>query len=323
MQLMLAAISVGQAHCQIIPIFSWGYGMIQLNDSPQRPTRVWLQGLELGLASFRSLIALTTVLGFISLLPTLYMARKVGDAEISPESVLQLLKQGDFILTLLLLQLLVLVLTLFMNTLVIHRTDQAVHGGQRTDELSHALQKLWPLLLASILGVVTVLIGLIIAAVIGAIAGVIVGAIFGRVAAVVVTETCIFTAMIYIAIYLLFFQFAVVLDGKGPVGALNYSCALVFRNWWRTFLVLMLTVLVIIGILIMVAMPFALVLPIAHWLPAIAAADNGRTLLIKGIFRLAGTAIFTPFIFGILYVLYHDLKARYVIRSTPTGTVQA
>jgi len=297
--------------------------MFQLDGSPQRSMRVWLQGLELGLASFRSLITLTTMLGFISLLPTIYMAGKLGDAEISPESMLQLLKQGHFILAILLLQSLVLVLGLFVNSLVILRLDQMARGAQRTHELGFVLHKLVPLILAGLLVFITVLIGIIIAAFIGAISGAIVGIIFGHAAAMFVTEACIFTALIYIAIYILFFQFAIVLDGKGPVSALNYSCALVFRNWWRTFLVLLYTVLIIAGILIMVALPLALVMPLAHWLPAFAAADTGRTLLIKGVVKLIATAVFAPFTVGILYVLYHDLKARYAIKSTPTGTVQA
>lgn len=297
--------------------------MFKLDGSPQRPMRVWLQGLELGLASFRSLIALTTMLGFISLLPTIYMAGKLGDAEISPESILQLLKQGHFIISMLLLQSLVLILSLFINALVILRIDQVARGAQRTHELGFVLHKIAPLILAGLLVLITVLTGILIAAFIGAIAGAVVGIKFGHTAAMFVTEVCIFTALIYIAIYILFFQFAIVLDGKGPVSALNYSCALVFRNWWRTFLVLLYTVLIIVGILIMVALPLALVMPLAHWLPEFATADTGRTLLIKAVVNLIATAVFVPFIVGILYVLYYDLKTRHVIKSTPTGTVQA
>ena len=297
--------------------------MFQPDSSPQQPMRVWRQGMVLGLASFRSLIALTTMLSFISLLPTIYMAGKFGDTELSPESMLQLFKQGHFIFTILILQSSVLILSLFINALVIMRLDQVARGAQRIHELGFILHKIVPLILAGLLVLITVLIGILIAAFIGAVAGAVVGIIFGHIAAIFVTEGCIFTALIYIAIYILFFQFAILLDGKGPVGALNYSCALVFRNWWRTFLVLLFTALVIVSVLIMVALPLALVMPLAHWLPAFAAADTGRTLLIKGVVKLIATAVFAPFTVGILYVLYHDLKARHVIKSTPTGTVQA
>ena len=297
--------------------------MFEQDVTPQRPLRVWLRGLELGLAGFRRLITLTTVLGFVSLLPTMYMAGMIGDAELSPASMLQLLKQGHFILTILLLQSLVLILSLFINALVIQRIDQAAHDTQRTGELGRALNKILPLILAGIMFVVTLLIGLVIAAFIGAIIGAVAGIIFGHAAAMVLTETCVLMALIYIAIYILFFQFAIVLDGKGPVDALNYSCALVFRNWWRTFLVLLYTALIIAGILMMAVLPLALIMPLDHWLPAFAAADTGRTLLIKGVVKLIATAVFAPFTVGILYVLYQDLKARYAIRSTSTGVVQA
>jgi hypothetical protein len=297
--------------------------MLQLNGAPQRPLRVWLQGLELGLASFRNLIALTTMLGFISLLPTIYMALQLGDAEISPESMLQLLKQGHFILSILLLQSLVFVLGLFVNALVILRLDHAARGATRAHDMGFIYRKIISLILAGLLVFITVVIGLLIAAFIGAISGTIAGLIFGHAIAIVVTEACIFTALIYIAIYILFFQFAIVLDDKGPVSALNYSCALVFQNWWRTFLVLLYTALIIVGILVMAALPLAVVMPITHWLPELAAADTGRTLLIKGVVKLVATAVFAPFTVGILYMLYQDLKVRYAIRSTPTGSVQA
>ncbi|MGA9855441.1 MAG: hypothetical protein WBR29_09225, partial [Gammaproteobacteria bacterium] len=172
--------------------------MFQLDGSPQRPLRVWLQGLELGLASFRHLIALTTVLGFISLLPTIYIAGKLGDAEISPGSILPLLKQGHFILSLLFLQLLVLVLSLLINALVIQRLDHKARGSQPIHELGFALRKLVPLVLAGVLGFITLLVGLIIAALIGTIFGTIIGLMFGHDAAMIVTETCIFIALIYV-----------------------------------------------------------------------------------------------------------------------------
>lgn len=291
--------------------------MLDLDSTPQPPMRIWFQGIKLGLAGFRKLVALTTVLGFISLLPAIYMAGKIGDAKIAPDSLLQLFKQGDFILTMLLLQLLVLILSSFVNALIIRRLDQTAHGAERIYELGFALRKLPSLVLAGVLGFVTLVIGAVIAAIIGTVLGTVLGIMLGPGATMIITAACIFTALIYIAINLLFFQFAIVLDGAGPVSALNHSCALVFRNWWRTFLVMLYMIIIIIGIVILVALPFA------HWLPAYAAADTGRTLLIKGVVKLVGAAIFMPFVVGIFYVLYHDLKTRYARKSAPTGAIQA
>lgn len=297
--------------------------MFELDHVPRRPLRIWLHGIELGLASFRKLIALTTVLGFLSLLPTIYMAMTIGDKAISPYFMLQLFKQGHFIFIMLMLQLLVLILSSFVNALIIRRLDETAQETQRDHELVFALHKLVPLALAYILVFMTVMVGILLAALVGAILGAVFGILFGHAAAVAVTEICIFIALIYIVINLLFFQFAVVLDGKGPVGSLNRSCALVFRNWWRTFMVLLYTLLIIAGIVIMVLIPLAAVMPIQHWLPAITAADTGRTLLIKGVLQLIGGAILAPFVLGILYTLYHDLKLRNALKPGSGGAIQA
>ncbi len=297
--------------------------MFTLDPIPQKPLRVLSQGLELGLAGFRKLIILSTLLGFISLMPTLYMAEKVGDAALTPEFILQLFKQGHFLMSFLLLQLLILVITVYINALMISRIDGATRDVTRDNELVFALHKLPALLLAEILVFITIIIGFVIAALLGMLLGALAGVLFGHAAIAIVVEACIFSVMIYITIYMIFFQFAVVLDGKGPIGALNYSSTLVFRNWWRTFRVLLYFILMVAGIAILVVIPLAVFLPLLHWLPTVAAMDTGRTLLIKGVFRLIAVAIFAPFAMGILYVLYHDLKMRHSTRPAPTGVVQA
>jgi hypothetical protein len=297
--------------------------MFEMDVSPQSPTRILLRGIKLGAASFRRLITLTTVLGFISILPTVYLSMKLGDARFSPDSILQLFKQGHFVTSLLLLQLCVFILGLVVDVLIILRIDQKVRDTIEANELFFVLQKLWPLILAGLLCVITLFIGMIIAALASTIAGILVGALLGHMAAVVATEACIFAILIYIAIYLMFFQFAIILDAKGPVGALNYSAALVFHNWWRTFLVLLYITLIVIVVLIMIALPLALFLPIAQWLPMTAAVDSGRSLLVRGVINFIITALFAPFIAGTLYVLYQDLKTRHATKTTASGVVQA
>ena len=297
--------------------------MFALDTLPQKPMRVFLRGLELGLAGFRRLIALTSLLGFIGLVPTIFLAKKAGDAVVSPEFMLQQLKQGHTVFTLLVLQLLVLVVSLYINALVIYRIDGTANDTHTGSESLQAMYKMPSLLLAGILVIVTLLVGFLISILLGSLLGALAGVLFGHAAALAVTEFCIFALLIYIAIYVMFFQFAIVLDGKGPVQALNFSAALVFRNWWRTFQVLLYLVLVIAGIAIMTVLPFAMFMPHSHWLPTIAEMDTGKTLLIKGVIRLVGTVIFAPFFAAILYVLYHDLKMRRPVQTAPTGVVQA
>ncbi|MGB9429840.1 MAG: hypothetical protein WCC11_08210 [Gammaproteobacteria bacterium] len=291
--------------------------MLEPDSAPQSPARVWSRGVMLGWASFRRLFVLATLLGFISLLPTLYLAKNIGDAEITPDAVLQLLKQGHFILNLILLEALVLVLSSLVNALIIRRLDNQAHGTAAAHEFKSALYKLPALLLAGILCGITLAIGLVIASLVGAILGAVLGTILGHGAAIAATQACVIAAAVFIVVNLLFFQFAIVLDGKGPVSALNLSCALVFRNWWRTFLVLLICVAAIVVIIVAVMLPFV------HWLPLLQSVDTGRTLLVKGVLKLVGAAIFSPFVAGVLYVLYRDLKMRHARKPVVSGAVQA
>ncbi|MDE2345280.1 MAG: hypothetical protein KGL13_02310 [Gammaproteobacteria bacterium] len=297
--------------------------MFALDTLPQKPMRVFLHGLALGLASFRRLIALTSVLGFIGLIPAMFLAEKAGDSQISGEFMLQMLKQGHNAIAILALQFLILTISLYINTLVIYRIDGTVHDKQDHGDLLQALHKMPSLLLALLLVIVTLLVGYLISILLGMLFGAIAGVFLGHAAVVAVFVVCIVATLIYICIYIIFFQFAIVLDGKGAVEALNFSTSLVFRNWWRTFQVLLYLTFIIAGIAIMAVLPFAIITPHAHWLEAFTEMDTGRTLLIKGVLRLVATVIFAPFGAGILYVLYHDLKLRRVVRTTPTSAIQA
>jgi hypothetical protein len=295
--------------------------MFQLESTPQRPGRVWSRGLELGWLGFGRLFGLTAVLGLINLLPTLYLAKWLGDAALTRDTLLQLLRSPHFDAGLLLLELLVLVLNSLVSALIILRMERTVTGAGAARELRVALGKLPALVLAGILVLITILIGTLIAVLVGGILGAVAGSVFGRGAAMVVAQICVFAAVIFIAVNLLFFQFAIMLDGKGPVAALNHSCALVFHNWWRTFLVLLITTAVIAVCAAMVILPLSLSL--TPWLHPLVGTDTGRSLLVKGVLRLVGTAVFTPFVVAILYVLYRDLKVRRAPPAVPTVTVQA
>ncbi|MGA9851406.1 MAG: hypothetical protein WBR15_00500 [Gammaproteobacteria bacterium] len=294
--------------------------MFELDPTPQSPMKVWSQGIRLGWAGFPKLIALTTVLAFISLLPTIYMADKLGNTEVTPDVMQEFFRQGHFIRDLLLLELLMLVLSSFVNALIIRRLDHTVHGTQPAHEFGFASSKLLSLMLAGILVVVTLIIGLIIAVIIGGVLGAVLGTMLGHDTAIVVSLTCFLIATIFISVNLVFFQFAIVLDSKGPVSSLNHSCALVFRNWWRTFLVLLITLIVIMFIAVLVTL---VMLSAVHGHLLQDAMDNGRAMLVKGILNLVGAALLAPFVMGILYALYHDLGMRYTQRSTHTGVVQA
>ena len=295
--------------------------MFQLESTPQRPGRIWSRGLELGWLGFGRLFGLAALLGLINLLPTLYFAKWLGDKAPTRDTLLQLLHSSRFVAGLLLLELLVLVLGSLVYALIILRVERTVTGAVSAHELQIALGKLPALVLSGILAFITFLIGTLIALLVGGVLGAVVGSALGRGAVEIVAEICMFAAMVFIAVNLLFFQFAIVLDGKGPVAALNYSCALVLRNWWRTFLVLLMTVAVIVICAAIVMLPLSLTL--APWLHSLTGAETSRSLLVNGVLRLLGTAVFFPFVVAIMYMLYRDLKVRRAPPAGPTATVQA
>lgn len=298
--------------------------IFHLDSAPQQPARIWSRGVILGWTNYRRLFSLAVLLGLISVLPTLYLAHRLGDAQVTPDNLLQLMRAPHFIVDMLLLELLVLVLGLLVNALIIRRLDQAALGAATSRDLQFAVRKLPALLLACILLVITLLIGMIIAAVVGGILGALIGSALGRTAAVAVTQLCVIAAGVFILINLLFFQFAIVLDDKGPVAALNHSCALVFRNWWRTFLTL-LGLCVAGGVIAALAMLMTapLWMLLTHGMPSFTAPDTARTLLIKSVLRLVFAAVFAPFILGVMYVLYRDLKLRHAQKPVSTGSLQA
>lgn len=295
--------------------------MFQLDSEPQRATRIWLRGLELGWLAFGRLFGLAALFGLIGLLPTFYIAGRLGDAALTRDSLLQLLRTPHFVMNFLLLELLVLVCGSFVNALIIRKVERTASRAAAARDLRFVTGKLPALVLAGILATLTLLVGMLIAAVVGGILGALATSALGRAAAVGIAQICVLAAMLFIVVNLMFFPFAIVLEGKGPVAALNHSSALVWRNWWRTFLVLLITVAVVAACAAVVMLPLSL--PLASWWHTLADVDTGRSLLIKGVLRLVATAVFMPFIIAILYVQYRDLRLRHAPPAAPTASLQA
>jgi hypothetical protein len=128
--------------------------------------------------------------------------------------------------------------------------------------------------------------------------------VLGRESFTAVAAATIIAGLACIAIYLLFIQFIVVLERRSPVDSINASFNLVYRNWWRAFGVLLALLAMVLGICILVIIPFA------PWLHGVPMADTGRSMLEKGVLQMVGVAVFTPFSLGVTYVLYNDLKLR-------------
>ena len=260
--------------------------MFELPVRPSPPPQLWMQGIALGVHGFRKLFLFTTIAGFLGLLPTLYTAMRVGDIPVTPEVMRGLLdvRWG-------LVEAMAFVCGNLVQAIMLARLDNMVRR-QEVDfrsEWQRALRALLSLVVSSLVLFVALLVGYILLIVPGVI----------------------------LTVSLVFFQYAVVLDGKGPIQALNRSHTLVWGNWWRTFLVLIVMALVLVGIVIVVLAPFAGLLALRS------SEETGRSMLEKGVLQLVGTAVFAPFVLGIMYLQYHDLKLRLSRPGTQDTSVSA
>jgi hypothetical protein len=106
-----------------------------------------------------------------------------------------------------------------------------------------------------------------------------------------------------LAVSLIQFLPAIVLDGKGPVESLGYSHKLVWGNWWRTATVytiafiLMYVLMLVIGVLFGLAFAFT-------------GFDPAATMLVDAASSLVSGFLVMPFFCALAFEVYHDLKMR-------------
>lgn len=216
---------------------------------------------------------LTTIIGLLVLLPNIYLAMHLGNVPVTPEQISKAQDAGWF-----LIQLPCSIVIMLLQGVLIVRLDNMVRNGavDFRREIQRGLRA-WPALI---------------------IGGVI------MVAALIAGYILLIVPGVLLTVSLAFFQFCVMLDGQGPLAALNHSHTLVWGNWWRTFWVIILMALVLILISVVVLIPFALMLGLHH------GTLTGRDLLVEGVLEMIAAAIFTPFIFATMYVQFNDLKLR-------------
>lgn len=98
---------------------------------------------------------------------------------------------------------------------------------------------------------------------------------------------------------MMFYMYALVLDGKGPLDALGYSHSLVWGRWWRTLMLLSVPWTVAFTVIILFEMPVAYL------------ADDPKMAMIgMQIGNVIGTAVVTPLIYATMAICYHELKLR-------------
>ena len=276
---------------------------MRLPAEPLSPLPLLFRGLELGAYGFTKLFMATTLLGFLGLLPTVDMAMRLGDNALGedPASVLALFN-GRWLAV----WAAAFALTLLIQAMAIARLDHLAQSGVvdfRTESLQ-GLRAWLPLVGALLLCVGMGVLVLIPVSLVGLLAGALGAVVVGRAGFAAVTTATIIGLAFCIAVYLLFIQFFVVLERRAPMDSINKSFNLVYRNWWRTFAVLLGFLVVVLGVCILA------VIPIVPWLHLTAQPPTGRNLLERGVLQMIGVAVFTPFSLGVLYLLYNDLKLR-------------
>lgn len=247
--------------------------MFELASTPRDLGEIVLQGITLGRLAFRRLFILTSVMAFLGLVPTAFLVWGAGDVKMDLAYMMQSL-HGSYGW----MGFLMLALALPIRAVVLQRIAAAARG--QTYSLSEELRKamrVWPwLFLAGLMYLAAVCLGLVLLVVPGAI----------------------------LALTLMFEEFGIVLEGRGPIDSLNASHNLVWGHWWRT-----------LGLLLMLFIPLMVLLGIATAVfglePAsVDAALTGRMLFAQTVLEMVATAVFGPFIYCVLYVYYYDLKLR-------------
>ena len=270
-------------------------------QAPQSPLQIWYGGIELGVHVFGKLFLFTSLIGILGLLPTLDLGLRIGDRPVTPESLKSLLDTRWFSI-----ETVCILLSLLVQAVIIIRLDRLAapeHGAVETD-WRQACRSWLPLLGTMVLLILIVLFAAIIAGIVGAITGIVAGLFLGKIGAAAMVVTLLCAAMVFLVVYLIFIQFAVVLDKKRPLAAIDMSFNLVRGNWWRTFLVLLVMGAALGGILMSVS------LPMDTWLGWRGGVQTGRVMLEKSVLQLVFSALSGPFIMAILYVQYRDLKLR-------------
>jgi len=251
--------------------------MFELASTPRDLGEILVQGIQLGRLAFRRLFMLTSMLAFLSLVPTACLVWGAGDQTISMTDLNQMLERlkGPYGWAMLA----ALLLSLPLRAILLRRVAAASRGQTESmqEDLRNALRA-WPWLLVA---------GIVYAMAVG------------------LGTLLLIAPGLILAISLMFWEYGIVLEGNGPIQALNRSHNLVWGHWWRT-----------LGMLLLVFVPPWMLLAV---LSGGLGLDNGnpndlsitgRDLFEQGVLEMVFISLLGPFIYSVLYVYYHDLKLR-------------
>lgn len=251
--------------------------MFELASTPQDLGDIILQGIRLGRLAYRRLFTLTSVLAFLGLIPTTVQVWGAHD-EVSFDFQSLDAWAHQFTAAYDAVAIIALVLSLLLLAVLIRRIDAAARGqtGATPAELPQAV-KVWIwMILAVVIYAIATAVGLILLVVPGLI----------------------------LAVSLMFYMFGVVLEGQKSVEALNASHHLVWGHWWRT-----------LGMVVLVYLPLLVLVSIVVSMLGIGPSGldaplRGRDVFAEAVVEMVLVAMYSPFIYSILYIYYHDLRLR-------------
>jgi hypothetical protein len=94
---------------------------------------------------------------------------------------------------------------------------------------------------------------------------------------------------------------ALLIDRMSPIAALRHSVKLVLGNWWRTFAVFLVALVVVLVIYFVAA---------AVFIPLVGAMDVALVAVVSEMLIFVMSALVTPYFGATMLALYGDLKAR-------------
>jgi hypothetical protein len=273
-----------------------------LPSVPLSASAVVSTGLRLGAGAYGKLLLATTVLALVEFLPNMVMATQFGNDAITPEQRLHVQFGGAHVS----LQIGCVILLLLVQAVTLSRLDHLATGvtADYRVEIRRALRAFPYLFCAFLLSFLIAIVVMALAAAVGALVGLLGALLLGKAAFVVLLLAVMIFILSYVFLYLLFVQYSIVLEGSGPIEAINRSFNLVYGHWWHTVAVLLLILLCVLAGVIVGGIALS---------PAVLLAgplDTGRGFFIMSVIQMIGGALLSPFILAAIYMLYRDLKLR-------------
>jgi hypothetical protein len=94
------------------------------------------------------------------------------------------------------------------------------------------------------------------------------------------------------------------LDGKGPVESLRYSVHLVRGNWWRTTMIY----LVVLTMILVLSITAALIVGVLTQI--VAARDLAVATAVSRVMIVGFSAVYTPLVTAMVLAVYGELQVR-------------